>query len=150
MEVNIIIKNSEVYEDIFRVSEYTGAKAEDPNTYLAVSNIDEDSDLLDQFLSEARGIANDLFKRHISKDESDAETYNITLDMPSNYDEVLTNSITSSLKSYMVNYVQSKWFLITKKDEAEKYAIAANSLLNDVRTKYNYRVRPVRNEKHIN
>lgn len=152
-EINIQVKKSRVYTDVFRATGYAAAKiadtGADPGRVFAN---EADRGLFEQFWREAcQAIANE-FKQFISTysaptDEAidDAEVLELVLEMPSGYDTNLNTSLTNSLYSYLVNNITSKWFTImTIQDDAAFYARQAEADANDIRAKIYYRKKPTR------
>ena len=143
MIVNIEVKKSVVYEELKKSSWYAGVKLGD-ESYKIIAINDEDRIMLNRFFEESRNAAINrlvkvFFKESISEDN---DIYTMHLKLPDAFNINLLPSIESSLLSYFVLSILSKWFTFTNKPEAEQYATDAVAMLEDVATKVRYKLRP--------
>ena len=143
MIVDIEVKKSEVYEELKKSSWYAGVKLGD-ESYKIIAINDEDRIMLDRFFEESRNAAINrlvkvFFKESVSEDN---DTYTMHLKLPDDFNINLLPSIESSLLSYFVLSILSKWFAFTNKPEAAQYATEAVAMLEDVATKVRYKLRP--------
>lgn len=154
MDVVLSIKKANVYDEVAKLTGYVGAKTvEDTGkAYDRVFTTDDDRLMLERFWREAIGAITDEIKRFITtvstQDNSQivdiGEVWTTELDMPSNFDENLVDSINDSLFSYAVNSIVSKWFAITNKEESELYSAMAINCGNEAKSKLYYRKKPRR------
>lgn len=102
-EINIQVKKSRVYTDVFRATGYAAAKIADAGENpRRVFDNESNRSLFEQFV-------------------------------PSAYDTNLNTSFTYLLFSYLVNSIASKWFAgLTVQDDAAFYARQAEADANDV------------------
>lgn len=143
MIVNIKIKKSEVYEELKKTSWYAGVKLGD-DSYKIMAINDEDRIMLDRFFEESKNVAINRLVR-VFNDEVfglDNDTYYLRLKLPDAFNKSLLPSIQSSLFSFYVLSILSKWFTFTNKPEAGQYATEAVAMLEDVATKVRYKLRP--------
>lgn len=154
MKIILTIKKAAIYDEVAKLTGYVGAKTiEDTGkAYDRVFTTDDDRLMLERFWREAVGSITDEVKRFITDVSSPgngqsvdiSEVWTANLEMPSNFDSNLTDSINDSLLSYSVNAIASKWFAITNKEESEKYAGMAVVVGNEVKSKLYYRKKPQR------
>ena len=143
MIVDIEVKKSEVYEELKKTSWYAGVKLGD-ESYKIIAINDDDRIMLDRFFEESRNAAINrlvkvFFKENVSDDN---DIYTMHLKLPDDFNKNLLPSIESSLLSYFVLSILSKWFAFTNKPEAGQYATEAVAMLEDVATKVRYKLRP--------
>ncbi|MCS2475525.1 hypothetical protein NXX39_20835 [Bacteroides ovatus] len=154
MDVVLNIKKAYVYDEVAKLTGYVGAKTiEDTGkAYDRVFTTDDDRLMLERFWREAVGAITDEIKRFITNvsTQANAQTVDISevwtanLEMPSNFDNNLIDSINDSLFSYAVNSIVSKWFAITNKEEADMYSGMAVNCGNEAKSKLYYRKKPKR------
>ena len=154
MDVVLNIKKAYVYDEVAKLTGYVGAKTiEDTGkAYDRVFTTDVDRLMLERFWREAVGAITDEIKRFITNvsTQANAQTVDISevwtanLEMPSNFDNNLIDSINDSLFSYAVNSIVSKWFAITNKEEADMYSGMAVNCGNEAKSKLYYRKKPKR------
>lgn len=154
MDIVLNIKKANVYDEVAKLTGYVGAKTiEDTGkAYDRVFTTDDDRLMLERFWREAVGAITDEIKRFITNvsTQANAQTVDISevwtanLEMPSNFDNNLIDSINDSLFSYAVNSIVSKWFAITNKEEANMYSGMAVNCGNEAKSKLYYRKKPKR------
>lgn len=154
MDVILTIKKAVVYDEVAKLTGYVGAKTieDSGKAYDRVFTTDDDRLMLERFWREAIGAITDEVKRFIAtvSSPSNSQSVDITevweaiLNMPSSFDDNLAGSINSSLLSYAVNSIASKWFAITNKEEAERYSALAIASGNETKSKLYYRKKPKR------
>lgn len=154
MDVVLSIKKANVYDEVAKLTGYVGAKnIEDTGkAYDRVFTTDDDRLMLERFWREAVGAITDEVKRFIitvsnqvnSQYVDISEVWTATLEMPSNFDSNLVDSINDSLFSCVVNSIASKWFAITNKEEADMYSGMAINCGNEAKSKLYYRKKPKR------
>lgn len=154
MDVVLNIKKANVYDEVAKLTGYVGAKTiEDTGkAYDRVFTTDDDRLMLERFWREAVGAITDEIKRFITNVSTQAnsqtvdisEVWTANLEMPSNFDNNLIDSINDSLFSYAVNSIVSKWFAITNKEESEMYSGMATNCGNEAKSKLYYRKKPKR------
>jgi len=154
MDIVLNIKKANVYDEVAKLTGYVGSKTiEDTGkAYDRVFTTDDDRLMLERFWREAIGAITDEIKRFITNVSTQAnsqtvdisEVWTANLEMPSNFDNNLIDSINDSLFSYAVNSIVSKWFSITNKEEADMYSGMAVNCGNEAKSKLYYRKKPKR------
>lgn len=156
MTITIKIKKAEVYDEIAKLSGYVGAKTigDTGLNYDRVFTTDDDREMLERFWREATDSITSEYRRLVtyvtspvvSQEIDMNEIYSIYLSVPSNFNEMLTASIESMLRSYCINLITAKWFLITNKNEAEYYMAEAQNNAVMAKNKLFNRMKPIRTE----
>lgn len=151
--VNIVVNKANVYNEVAKTSSYTGAKMKDDETaYERIFTTDDDRLLLERFWTECCSMATDNLKRFIV-DVSDnsiphgidlSKNYSVQLELSSSFDTSLSDSISSSLFSFFVSAIISKWYMFANKGEAEVFANEATYYMNDVMKKIYFKKKPTR------
>lgn len=151
MKVNIKIQKSLVYDEVAETTSYIGAKGGE-GAYEQVFTTDEDQLLLERYWVEACSAATDSLRPWLSSVSTQepahqrdlSNDYIVELEMPSNWDANLKDSIKGSLFSYFVNVITGKWLTIADADKAEGYVTMATGMMQDVELKLYHRKRPSR------
>lgn len=155
VKISLTVNKALVYDEVAKVTAYTGAKEvtdEDASAYNRIFTTEADKIALETFWSETTNAATDLFKEFIESVSTHApsnginisQDYKVSLMLSSSFDPLLKESIESSLFSFFVDTIVSKWFKYTNKDDIEDYQKTAASMLLDVREKIYYRKKPKR------
>lgn len=145
MEITLRINKEDVYEEVARTTEYTGAKMDDEHAYEVISTTEEDKAVLDRFWNECKNtVANSLKKVLVSEIETEKGEYALTLGLSAAFDESLTESMRRSLYSFFVMSITAKWYTFTNKSEATGYAAEAATYIEDIMRKAFFKRRPTR------
>ena len=153
IEVSLKVKKRDVYEEIEKITEYTGAKKEgEEGSYNRIRVTRQDYLALERFWREACDDATSSMTPYLKSVSDNPVTtgvnldndYEVILNMSSVFDNNLEKSISDSLFSYFVNSIISNWYKLTNKDEAETAAAEAVSMLADVMRKIVYKKAPER------
>lgn len=153
--IDLKIIKSKVYDEVAKTSSYTGAKMQgDESAYERIFTTDDDRMMLERFWVEACNGATEQFKpfivsvteQSISHGVELATNYDVKLELSNSFDSTLKSSIETSLFSYFVAYIVSKWYKFTNKQESESYATDAVGAMDDVMKKIYYRKKPKRVE----
>lgn len=146
------VNKSNVYDEVAKTSSYTGAKSkDDESAYDRIFTTDDDRMMLERFWLEACNAVIEIVKPFLSSDCTLQESHGINLNsnlvlnlsMPSSYDTNLNSSVSTSLYSFFVYSILSKWFKFTNKEDTESSA-SAEKLLSDISKKIYYRKKPTR------
>lgn len=146
MNVTISFRQSEVFTEVARTTEYSGAKISDEEAYERIATIDEDRGLLQRFWDETRAeVARELI-RLLSTDgmDADGDTYTLQLEVSPAFDNALLPSMQLGLFSYFVQSIAAKWYVFTNKEESGTFANAGKKILDDVREKAFFKKPPTR------
>lgn len=151
--VTYTVNKANVFTEVAKTTSYTGVKkAPDGSLYEQIFTTDEDRLLLERFWNEAANAATELFKPFVENVSSTSQAHGVDLannyvaelSLSSSYDTSLTNSVQSSLFSFFVNYIVSKWYRFANKDEAAEFETEAEGYLQDVRSKIYFKKKPSR------
>lgn len=141
--VRFQIGRASVYEEVKKTSSYSGAKTQgDDTAYERIFVKDADEEMLGRFFDEACNALTDLVKPFISAQGSGTD-YDVTLSMPSTFDEQLQPSMQRSMFSFVVLNIIASWYDFVKDEKTEATAKDALGILNDIRGKLYYR-KPVK------
>ena len=140
----LTVSREDVYSEVERTTEYTGAKMmhDDEGAHDRLAVTEADRELLSRFFDEAAGVATDECKRFVDEVTLDEAGYEARLSMSDSYDEHLSDSIRTSLRSFFVAAVIAKWCKIVGSDAGGAYSADATAAMLDVRSKIFNRKRP--------
>jgi hypothetical protein len=161
MEIRLTVDKAKVMTEVAKTTAYVAHKmdiAEDAaDPYGRIPTVDEDTEMLDRFFSEAANGAADALKEWLAEvneprrspvatltDATATDELAYNLHLTGNFKTAVLSSMASSLFSYFVNAICAKWFLMTNKAEAEAYTSMATAHMDDVTSKLYHRVRPTR------
>lgn len=146
MRISIKIDRKAVFDEVARTTSYTGAKMEqDEEAYKRIFTTDEDEEALSRFWNECRVDVCEILKKFYTGESSDAAgNYEISLELSSSFDPVLTETMQNELFSFFVMGIVAKWYVYTNKAEAQQYTQAAASLLEGVHRKACHKRKPQR------
>ena len=151
--VTLKINKANVYDEIAKTTSYIGAKMKgDEEAYARVFTTDEDRMMLERFWVESCNFATEQFKPFIvSVNEQPTShgvelgnDYEVTLELSMSFDTSLKGSMETSLFSFFVLSIISKWNKFTNKEESAGNAEDALSAMKDVKSKMYYRKKPKR------
>lgn len=153
IEVKLSIKKASVYEEVAKTTSCTGAKMEgDESAYDRIFTTDDDRMMLERFWIEASNAATEQFKPFLISVSEHPEghgvamerNYDVELELSNSFDTALRDSIETSLFSFFVATIVSKWYKFTNKKESESYAADAGGMMDDVMRKIYYKKKPKR------
>jgi hypothetical protein len=75
-------------------------------------------------------------------DTDSNSTITVNINMPSNFNTSMTDSVAQSIHSFIVFKALAEWFAITNDSEREKYEAMAQECLAVIRSALNRRLRP--------
>lgn len=152
--IRLTINKAYVYDEVAKTTAYAGAKmmVEDATAYERIFTTDEDRLLLERFWVETCNAVTNQFKPFLVSIDSQpishgvdlARNYSVGLELSSSYDDNLTEAVSTSLFSFFVASIVSKWFAFSNKPEAESYAVGAATIMDDVMRKIYYKKKPTR------
>lgn len=152
-DIILTVNKANVYDEVAKTTSYTGVKMQgDDGAYDRIFTTDDDRLMLERFWVEACNAATEEFKPFIMSvsDQTDSHGINIEnnyivgLELSSAFDETLKGSIETSLFSFFVAAIVSKWYKFTNKGEQESYAADAVGMMQDVMSKIYFRKKPKR------
>ena len=119
MEITLTVNKAEVFDEVARTANYTGAKMnDDANAYERISTVDEDKDELQRFWNECRADVARTFLRILASEGMDGDDYNLVLNVSVSFDQALLPGMQLGLFSYFVQSIAAKWYVFTNKKEA--------------------------------
>lgn len=92
---------------------------------------------MSEYLSETDTSADNILMENVEK-------LKLSLSMPSNFNESVTDTIGSLMHEFIVNTAVAYWFGITNKSDADDYVSRANNDIALIRETLSKRVRPER------
>lgn len=137
-------------EEVARTTGYTGHKREDDaNAYERISTTDADKEALERFWSQGVGAIAEAFKSRLATAPAVAkvsgeDTLTIKLELPSNFDTRLTQSMQSELWNYLAIYIAGQWFKYSNRPDTQDYINSASAILEGVRRMAFTKIRPTR------
>lgn len=150
IEISLKVDKARVYNEVAQTTGYTGAKMtgeENEDAYDRILTTDEDASQLERFWVETCNTATEKFKPFLlSVSGRDEDSYEVELELSSAFDVNLRDSIESSLFSFFVTSIVSKWFKIANKGESDSAVADAVGMMEDVLRKIYYRKKPKRVE----
>ena len=144
--ITLNIKRSDVYTEVDKTTDYTGAKLNqsDDGARDRIAATEEDLKTLSRFWEETCAVANERLKEmFIGSSLPSAEDYSVTLQVSVAFDKELTPSVEASLRSFFIVSITGKWYVFANQVEAKEYFTEAGELIEDVRRKLYSRKRPV-------
>lgn len=142
--ITLTINKERVYEEVAKTTSYTGAKMEEETAYDRIFTTDEDKEMLERFWNESKNIICNSLKRVLVNEQEQDGEFILSLSLSSLFDVSLTESMQSSLFSFFVMNITSKWYTFTNKAEAVSYATEAVACLDDIHRKAFYKKKPTR------
>lgn len=145
MTESFLLNKDDIYEEVAKTTLYTGAKMDDDEkAYDRIFTTDEDKIILNRFWEESKNTVCDFLKRILSSENEESNILTINLELSASFDTSLKSSMQSSLISFFVMNITSKWFNLTNKQEAAGCAAEAATYLEDVKRKALYKKKPTR------
>lgn len=153
METTFTVNKANVYTEVAKTTSYAGIKKAPGGTmYETIFTTDDDRLMLERFWHEAANTLTELFKPFLVSVTSTApshgidlsENYTVVLKLSVAYDSLLNDSVQSSMFSFFVTTIISKWFTLADKDESEAYGLQAVGFLDDIKSKIYYKKKPTR------
>lgn len=144
------VDKEKVLKEVRRLTHYAGQRKQgDEGTFERMSATDSDKAMLEQFWKAACAAATEQLMHYaisIDNDDVGAAAYEVALDLPSQYDTNLNESIEDSLKNLFINLIASKWFEWTDAEGKASATAAADALgfMQDIEKKIYHRKRPCR------
>lgn len=159
--LNIALYYSELMYDVQNKTYLTGKSRETGDNFEAVANMqaNDDEENKNQILRSIGNAISALKARlseyiidagdsssNILQDVEDAEKLELSLSMPSNYNNATRDTISAAAHQFIVNTAIGDWFAITNKADASDYVAQATANIIEIREAISKRVRPTRPE----
>lgn len=137
MEINITIIKADVIAEVNKTSAYIGAKTitqDGGNLYYNISTIKEDAEMLERYWREASGDVAAVAKPFVKSVRYTTFDWNLRLEMPSTYNEALTEVAEQRIFSYIVRYILLNWLKLCSFDPnvIQAYGTECQGLLTGV------------------
>lgn len=151
--ITLTVSKARVYNEVAKTTSYTGSKMTgDEGAYSRIFTTDDDRLMLERFWVESCNAVTQNLKPFVTSVSSHpvgdsvdlARNYTVSMSLPSTFDANLVDSIESSLFSFFVSLIVSKWFKFTNREESESYALESAGLMEDVLRKVYHRKSPIR------
>lgn len=159
--LNITLYYSELMYDVQNKTYLTGKSRETGDNFEAVANMqaNDDEENKNQILRSIGNAVSALKARmseyiidagdsssNILQVVEDAEKLELSLSMPSNYNNATRDTISAAAHQFIVNTAIGDWFAITNKADASDYVAQATANIIEIREAISKRVRPTRPE----
>lgn len=154
--VSILFYINELVYDIQNKAYLTGKSRSDGSNHerVAAMQANDDTENADQIMRSITG-AWGILRTHlgeyvdssatsIDNSPSEESELRLALNMPSNFNKGVAESIATAAHDYIVSKALYDWFVITDKEDADDYAKAADRALAAISISSNKRVRPQR------
>lgn len=135
-EIELTILKSDVYEEVAKTTSYIGAKMPE-GSYETVFTTDDDRLMLERFWNEAYSDATLALNRYLYSQNGNVPgtgtnpnaDFHIILQVSSRYNDALNDSLKSSLYSFLVNSITSKWLGFINAEGSSAYKAMADASL---------------------
>lgn len=136
--ITLHINRDDVYREVDMTTDYTGSKliGNDEGARDRIVATEDDMNNLSRFWEEACSTVNERLKEMVvtSSAPSDRD-YRVTLQVSVAYDDVLTPSVESTLRTFFITFITGKWYVFANKGDSGAYLGEAGALMEDVRRK---------------
>lgn len=152
--ISLSVNKANVYDEVAKTTSYAGKKMMegDSTAYERIFTTDADRLLLERFWVETCNAVTEQIKPFITKIDAQpishgidlTRNYNVTLALSSAFDVSLTEAIETSLFSFFVASIVSKWYALANKSETEGMVAEAVGIMDSVKKMIYHRKRPTR------
>lgn len=152
--ITIQVFKDDVYEEVAKATDYTGAKLIDGDESARDRILATDSDLSDlsRFWEESVLATNERLKemvvsgetKSVGVDKSTKIVYEVTLEVSKSFDKSLTANVQSAIRNFFIASIIGQWFKFSNKSEAKDYFSQAGEMMNGAERLLYSRKRPTR------
>ena len=143
--ITITITSADILKEVGRLTHFAGIKSEkETGDFERISATDSDNDMLIQFWTSACETLTDKFKNNIKSVTSNSTQYVIVVTPSAAFDTSLQSSMIENMKKFVILHMASRWFMLSKKDDAEEYEKNADKQLAEAMKKWYHKVKPKR------
>ena len=152
--ITIQVFKDDVYEEVAKATDYTGAKLIDGDENARDRILATDSDLSDlsRFWEESVLATNERLKemvvrgetKSVEVDKSIKIVYEVTLEVSKSFDKSLTANVQSAIRNFFIASIIGQWFKFSNKGEAKDYFSQAGEMMNGAERLLYSRKRPTR------
>lgn len=152
--ITIQVFKDDVYEEVAKATDYTGAKLIDGDENARDRILATDSDLSDlsRFWEESVLATNERLKemvvsgetKSVEVDKSTKIVYKVTLEVSKSFDKSLKDNVQSAIRNFFIASIIGQWFKFSNKSEAKDYFSQAGEMMNGAERLLYSRKRPTR------
>lgn len=152
--ITIQVSKDDVYEEVAKATDYTGAKLIDGDENARDRILATDSDLSDlsRFWEESVLATNERLKemvvsgetKSVDVDKSTKIVYEVTLEFSKSFDKSLTANVQSAIRNFFIASIIGQWFKFSNKGEAKDYFSQAGEMMNGAERLLYSRKKPTR------
>ncbi len=152
--ITIQVSKDDVYEEVAKATDYTGAKLIDGDENARDRILATDSDLSDlsRFWEESVLATNERLKemvvsgetKSVDVDKSTKIVYEVTLEVSKSFDKSLTANVQSAIRNFFIASIIGQWFKFSNKGEAKDYFSQAGEMMNGAERLLYSRKKPTR------
>lgn len=136
METIIIkVRQEDVYEEVAKATDYTGAKliGNDGDARDRIMAADDDLANLGRFWEESVSAANENMKEMLVSgktiEREGKKGYEAEVEVSKAFDKTLAESVQSTIRSFFIASIIAQWFKFANKDEAKDYFAQAIEMM---------------------
>ncbi len=152
--ITIQIDKGDVYEEVAKATDYTGAKLIDGDATARDRILATDSDLSDlgRFWDESVLVTNERLKemlvsgttKTVADGDEEKTVYEAVLEVSKSFDKGLTDNVQSALRNFFIASIIGQWFKLANKGEADDYFRQAGEWINGAERLLYSRKKPTR------
>ncbi len=152
--ITIQVSKDDVYEEVAKATDYTGAKLIDGDENARDRILATDSDLSDlsRFWEESVLATNERLKemvvsgetKSVEVDKSTKIVYKVTLEVSKSFDKSLKDNVQSAIRNFFIASIIGQWFKFSNKGEAKDYFSQAGEMMNGAERLLYSRKKPTR------
>ena len=152
--ITIQVSKDDVYEEVAKATDYTGAKLinGDENARDRILATDSDLSDLSRFWEESVLATNERLKemvvsgetKSVDVDKSTKIVYEVTLEVSKSFDKSLTANVQSAIRNFFIASIIGQWFKFANKGEAKDYFSQAGEMMNGAERLLYSRKKPTR------
>lgn len=152
--ITIKVFKDDVYEEVAKATDYTGAKLIDGDEKARDRILATDNELSDlgRFWEESVLATNERLKemvvsgttKEVEEDEEKKTAYVAVLEVSMSFDKELTPNVQSALRNFFITSIIGQWFKFANKGEATDYFTQASDMMNGAERLLYSRKRPTR------
>ncbi len=152
--ITIQIDKGDVYEEVAKATDYTGAKLIDGDATARDRILATDSDLSDlgRFWDESVLATNERLKemlvsgvtKTVADGDEEKTVYEAVLEVSKSFDKGLADNVQSALRNFFIASIIGQWFKLANKGEASEYFTQAGEMMDGAERLLYSRKRPTR------
>lgn len=148
--ITIQVTKEEVYGEVAKATDYTGAKLMDGDTTARDRILATDSDLTDlsRFWDDAVLATNERLKEMVvsgtTKETDGKSAYVGVLEVSKSFDKELTGNVQTAVKGFFIASIIGQWFKLANKGEAADYLAQAGEMMDGAERLLYSRRKPTR------